>query len=246
MTTFLKLLKYPVIAISVVLIITAFLIGRMANFNAGIVMVYLIAVVMISFVVLPVNKITKIYRLLVVVGAVVYCAIMLFLYLYKPVPTDNTEQAVIVLGCAVVGDRPSNTMYARTYKAYSYYTENPDVYLVVSGGQGPQENSTEAKAMQMILLDLGVPSDKIILEEQATSTAENFAFSKALLDEKFGDNYKAAYVTNDFHCYRAGKIGKKAGFNNLCGLSAETPQSAALVCYLREVLAVVKLWVFGA
>ncbi|MBQ9519797.1 MAG: YdcF family protein, partial [Firmicutes bacterium] len=115
--------------------------------------------------------------------------------------------------------------------------------FVVSGGQGAQESITEAKAMKTLLLDGGVPESQIILEENATSTSENFIYSKQILDEYFGDKpYNAAFVTNDFHCYRAGRLANIHDLENIRCISAKTPKGAVLLCYAREVLAVIKLW----
>ena len=136
-------------------------------------------------------------------------------------------------------------MYARTYAAIDFYYKNPDTVFVLSGGKGPQEDITEAAAMEKLMLDAGVPRENLILEEKATSTSENYKYSKQLLDGYFKDKpYKTAFVTNDFHCYRAGKLAKLNGFEDIRCIPAATPKNAVVLCYVREVLAVIKLWIF--
>ena len=54
----------------------------------------------------------------------------------------------------------------------------PDLKIVVSGGQGEGENITEATAMRNFLVDNGVDSSLIIMEDKSTNTYENFLYSK--------------------------------------------------------------------
>ena len=85
---------------------------------------------------------------------------------------------------------------------------------------------------------------KIIKEENATSTYENFVYSKQILDKKFGENYSAAYVTNDYHIYRAGALAKIAGFGNLTHSHSTTVWYTVIPSCMRECMAVIKLWIF--
>ena len=113
-----------------------------------------------------------------------------------------------MLGCGVRGDRVSVGLARRLDKAAAYAADHPDVLIVVSGGQGPQETVTEAQAMEQYLLSCGIAGDRILKEEQATSTLENLQFSDALLRERFPDGYRAALVTSRFHVFRAVHIAR--------------------------------------
>lgn len=158
------------------------------------------------------------------------------------------EDAVIVLGAALRGERISGALQKRLDAAIEYYQENPDVVIVVTGGKGPQEDITEALAMERYLMENGIPQDKIIKEEQATSTYENFKFSKELLDEHFGElgitDYKLAYITDDYHIYRAGQLAKIAGLGEMTHCHSNTHKTIILPSGLRECMAIVKLWIF--
>ena len=100
--------------------------------------------------------------------------------------------------------------------------------------------------MERYLVANGIPQDKIIKEDRSTSTQENFEFSKKLLDLRFGEGkYKAAYVTNGYHVYRAGVVAENAGLDGITHIHAETPWYTAVPNGLREVLAVMKTWLVG-
>lgn len=157
------------------------------------------------------------------------------------------EDVVIVLGAGVHGDVPSRHLVQRLEKALLYHEKNPDALILVSGGQGAQESVTEAFAMSEYLIRRGVPKDKIIMEEAAASTYENFKFSLNIINKnygaRFGGEYKAAFITNDFHVYRAEKLAEKAGFKNITHMHANIDFYTYPQNYIRETLAVLKLWI---
>lgn len=154
----------------------------------------------------------------------------------------HDETAVLVLGAAVHGDELSRTLEGRLDAALAFRERDPQAVIVVSGGQGPQENLPEAVAMRDYLIAHGVPTDQILVEDRATSTEENFAFSKALLDARFPSGYTVAFVTDEFHVYRAGRIAEAAGLH-ATHVSSRTPWYFWPANYLREDLAVLMLWV---
>lgn len=159
------------------------------------------------------------------------------------IPAD----AVIVLGAGVNGTEPSLSLRTRLDAALDYLEENPDVPVVLTGGQGYGEEITEAQCMYDYLTTRGVTSERILLEEQATSTAENFAFSKPLLAVEGIDveTDLVAVVTNDFHIYRAGLIAAREGYALTFGIPAELPWLHLEVNYcVREAFALVKTLIF--
>lgn len=155
------------------------------------------------------------------------------------------EDAIIVLGAGIKGDRPTNVLRTRLDEAVEYHGQNPDAVILVSGGQGPQEITSEAAAMAKYLTERGVPREKILLEDRSTSTFENFTFSKEILDEHFDGDYKVAFISNDFHILRARGMARQVGFEAICHLHSDTPWYNTLPAGLRETLAVAKFWILG-
>lgn len=240
-----NLFKNFLLAFGLVLILFGVLSACFANINAGNFVLAAAGIVSGSFRFLPSNKFTHIYTGIVIAAAAFFLIVTAVIITFGPDTADGSEDAVIVLGCAVIGDRPSNTMYARTTAAVQYYKKNPNAVFVLSGGRGAQETISEAEAMKRLMLAGGIPENRLIIEDKATSTSENYIYSKKLLDSYFnGRPYTAAYVTNDFHCYRAGRLAYINGFTDIRCIPAPTPKGAVLLCYAREVLAVIKLWIF--
>ena len=98
--------------------------------------------------------------------------------------------------------------------------------------------------MERYLLEQGMPAEQIIKEQMATSTRENFLYSKEVLDRQFGGAYKVAFISSDYHSYRAKLIAKKVGFNEIAYLGSHTPWYQILPSGIRECLAVMKQWIF--
>lgn len=80
---------------------------------------------------------------------------------------------MVILGCQVKPEGPSMLLQDRLNKALDYWKEHPDITIVVSGGQGPDEPVTEARAMADYLIQAGVPEDSLMLEEQSHNTSQN-------------------------------------------------------------------------
>lgn len=172
-------------------------------------------------------------------GAV--CLVSIEAVLISHGEADNSDlpvDAVIVLGAGVNGETPSAALQSRIDAAAAYLQKHPGVPAVLSGGQGPGERITEAEAMRRCLE--GRVDNPLLLEDRSTSTAENFRFSKALLEERGLDTGSVAVVTNDFHCFRSHMIAQKQGLN-IIDVPAELPWWWLTAnYYLREAFALVK------
>ena len=82
------------------------------------------------------------------------------------------------------------------------------------------------------------------MEEKATSTNENMKFSKEILDKHFEGDYSVAIITNNFHIFRGTSIAKNAGFKDVSHMHADLKWYNLMPCFLRESLAVMKMFVF--
>ena len=91
---------------------------------------------------------------------------------------------VIVLGAQVRGNKISRTLERRLDKAVEYAAYHPNTVFVLSGGQGDDEDVTEASAMYRYMKSRGVPDYQLLLEESSRSTYENMVYSKILITER--------------------------------------------------------------
>lgn len=165
----------------------------------------------------------------------------------RPTMTALPADAVIVLGAGVNGTEPSLSLRTRLDAALDYLERWPEIPVVLTGGQGYGEEITEAACMYAYLTEHGVDPQRLILEEHAGNTSENFSFSWEKLEQVGIDPARAtvALVSNDFHIARARLIAQKQGYGHTVGVPAPLPWLHLEVNYfLREAFAVVKSLVF--
>ena len=144
---------------------------------------------------------------------------------FKHEPLDY----LIVLGAGLYQGRVSPLLAGRVQKAVSLSQDNPQTKFIMSGGQGSDEPRSEAAAMKEYAMSLGVPADRIILEDQSTNTAENIKFSQRLIPP----NQKIALVTNNFHLLRALLLSRQAGLP-CAGYGSKSRFYYSLNAFIRE------------
>ena len=125
---------------------------------------------------------------------------------------------LIVLGARVNQDGPSPALNRRLNAVMAILDEHPDAVIIASGGQGADEPMSEARCIRDELVKRGVDAERILLEDQSTDTAENIAFSKALIDHP--GTASVGIVTNNFHVWRATRLARAAGIANAHGIAA--------------------------
>ena len=143
---------------------------------------------------------------------------------------------LIVLGTTVEGTEPSPTLRDRIEAAAKYMEAHPDVIAVVTGGKGDETNLSEAQCMFNTLVESGIDPGRILMEDQATSTAENFQFSLALLEKNLGRvPQNIGILSSEFHLLRAQMLAKAHGLN-ASTIPANTSDANTFFTYfLREI-----------
>lgn len=165
-------------------------------------------------------------------NAVILCIITILFYLctipaaadpvihslearYSP-PASFSGDVIVLLGGGATMDTPnidghghlSGSAANRLLTAAQLYHKY-HLPILASGGKVLETTGTEAEISRTILLGLGVPADKIIVENQSLNTTQNAEYSKKLLDSH-GLN-QPILVTSAFHMSRAVLQFQKAG-----------------------------------
>lgn len=149
---------------------------------------------------------------------------------------------LVVLGAQMKVSGPSRALQYRLDEAIRYLEENPDTQVIVSGGQGSDEHISEAQGMYDYLVEKGIEPSRIIKEDQSKNTFQNLTFSAEFLDK---ENDSVGVVSNNFHVFRAVKIARKAGYQNVYGISAKGEPFLQYNNMMREFFGVMKDFLFG-
>jgi len=184
----------------------------------------------------------KIVLCLLLAGVVSFSALFGAVCLGGRDEVHGQPQVMLVLGCQVHDWGPSVLLQDRLREALEYLEDYPDMLVVVSGGQGADEPTSEAAAMAAYLEEHGVSPDQILLEDQASNTYENLLFSMALLEsEGYSQEDAVLIVSNGFHLTRVRMLAQRMGYGDVSTLAApSTHIPSRLKMYIREPLALVK------
>ena len=139
---------------------------------------------------------------------------------------DKDKDFLIVLGCALKKDgTPTPLLQGRLDRAIDFYNEQKketgkELIFITSGGQGADEVIPESSAMKRYLMERGIPEERIIEENQSTSTYENMLFSKDKIRE-IDPEGKVAFSTTNYHVFRSGLFARRVKMRAV-GMGAET------------------------
>ena len=111
------------------------------------------------------------------------------------------------------GNHALNESGERMTEAATLARRYPNAKILFTGGTVEilREPTVEADAAGMVLRDLGIGSDRLLLERKARNTAENAMLAKQLASPKPGERW--LLLTSAWHMPRAMGLFRKAGFD---------------------------------
>jgi uncharacterized SAM-binding protein YcdF (DUF218 family) len=145
---------------------------------------------------------------------------------------------IIIHGCALKADGSlTRLLQNRVDKAIEVYNKCPDKPVIIaSGGQGADEKVSEAQAMRDYLLLKGIPYEKIIMEDQSTTTRENLLHCRKIIEEK-GQSGRIALVSSNYHVYRCLRLARDIGLR-CTGIGAPVALYYWPTALIREFIAI--------
>ncbi|MFI3250173.1 MAG: YdcF family protein [Eubacteriales bacterium] len=185
-----------------------------------------------------------------------FCLILSFLFLFGGLTLyisaksqdmiQGTPEIMIILGCHLDQHGPSQSLRDRLDKALHYLESHPDTTIIVSGGQGSNEPTTEALGMATYLISHGIASEQIYQEGESHNTHQNLTFTTELMKQE-GLTGDIIIVSSGFHLARASLLWNRVGLeeSTLSTLAAPvTHTPSAIENFFREPLALVKSFLF--
>ncbi len=175
----------------------------------------------------------------VLVGVVVLDAgFVLTMSAYRP-KIDRVD-AVIVLGAAV----GTPALRERTLTGYGVYAAGKTDVIVLAGGQGPYERSSEAAAMEKIVSNevaktpLSSRAPLVLLDDASTNTFQNIRNARALVPQA-----KSVVIVSDtFHLGRAVLMARRVGFSTVrwdAPTPSYYPRRELVGYFLREMVGMI-------
>lgn len=166
---------------------------------------------------------------------------MLVIYQFNR-PRWNQDY-IIVLGAGLLnGDQVSPLLKQRIHRGMAFYhrqmekTGHP-AKVIFSGGQGPDETTSEGQAMLDYALSEGLPVSAGIAETKSKTTRENLQFSRQLMTADGAVDPHVIFVSNNYHTLRAGMIAKQVGVK-ADGIGSRTSGFFLPNAVIREYIAI--------
>ena len=156
---------------------------------------------------------------------------------------QGDPEIMVIFGCQLRSDGPSLSLRDRLDTALAYLEEHPDMTVVVSGGQGASEPTSEAQGMYDYLTAHGVDGERILMDDRSFNTRENVAYSlKVLTDGGYDTGRGVVLVSNFYHVTRARMLWERAdGSGPVSVLAAPSSHTGTTVKMLvREPVALVR------
>jgi len=195
---------------------------------------------------LTARRLKRVFTTILCIGLIVVGVTEFFILRASLGQPKETCDYVVVLGAKVRQSGPSASLWDRIYGARDYLEDHPDVIAIVSGGQGPDEPMTEARAMYEKLVELGIDENRLWMEDKATSTWENLNFSLNLIEERTGSRpEKIGIVSSEYHLFRASLFADACNVQSV-GIPARTSiLSQRINHFMREVAGVWHYLILG-
>jgi uncharacterized SAM-binding protein YcdF (DUF218 family) len=170
---------------------------------------------------LPVRRLTVIAVLVLLSGWVATVAAV--------VARGNVDQArpadaIVVLGAAQYVGRPSPVLRARLDHGIDLWKRGLAAQLIVTGGTGPGDTTSEAAVGRRYAIKHGVPASAILLEAQGRTTSESMRGVAALMRER--KRTRVILVSDPFHMLRLGLVARRFGLTGYTSPTRTSPISA--------------------
>jgi uncharacterized SAM-binding protein YcdF (DUF218 family) len=128
--------------------------------------------------------------------------------------------AIVVLGAAQYVGRPSPVLRARLDHAIELWRRKLAPLIIVTGGTGRGDTTSEAAVSQRYAIRRGVPASVILLETEGRTTSESMEGVAALMGRQPGRD--VLLVSDPFHMLRLTILARRHG---LIPYASPTPTS---------------------
>jgi len=143
--------------------------------------------------------------------------------IYWQARSDQTRpvDAIVVLGAAQYNGRPSPVLQARLDRALAVYKAGDAPYVIVTGGREPGDRFTEAETGRTYLMDHGVPSRAILMENNGRTSWQSMQAVATIV--KAHHLHHILLVSDGFHLFRLKKMAHDLGLTAYASADKDSP-----------------------
>ncbi|HEX9166752.1 MAG TPA: YdcF family protein [Gemmatimonadales bacterium] len=137
---------------------------------------------------------------LVALGAVLYGAIVFYVWWVSRLDQRRPADAIVVLGAAHYNGRPSEVLRARLDQAAALYAAGLAPVVVVTGGMAEGDRVSEATVSQRYLVGRGLPDSAVVVLPVGRNSRQSMASAAEWLQDRGLES--VLLVSDPFHMAR--------------------------------------------
>lgn len=131
--------------------------------------------------------------------------------------------AIVVLGAAQYEGHPSPVLRARLDHALELYQRSLAPVIIVTGGIGAGDTTSEAQVSRRYLLERGVPDSGVVMETHGLTTSQSIHAVAAIVSALPGR--RVILVSDPFHMLRLSILARALGLTPLTSPTRTSPIS---------------------
>jgi uncharacterized SAM-binding protein YcdF (DUF218 family) len=152
---------------------------------------------------------------------------------WERLDTREPAHAIVVLGAAQWDGKPSPVLRARVDHAIQLWRRGLAPLLIVTGGRGPGDTTTEAAVERRYAMSHGIPASAIRVEAESRSTSESLRNVAAMMH---AGTREVILVSDPFHMLRLSILARRFGLRPRTSPTRTSPISANRAEFWRYTL----------
>jgi len=168
------------------------------------------------------RRLTRILVLLVILS---WLASLAAVMLWERRDEARAGDAIVVLGAAQYDGRPSPVLKARLDHAVLLWARHLAPRLVLTGGMGDGDTTSEAAVGRRYAVKHGIPDSAIMVETRGRTTAESMQRVAEMLDSL--PRREVILVSDPFHMLRLSILARRFGLSPRSSPTRTSPISAS-------------------
>jgi uncharacterized SAM-binding protein YcdF (DUF218 family) len=156
-------------------------------------------------------------------GVIVYTISLVMVLVVSQQDERRPVDAIVVLGAAQYNGRPSPVLRARLNHALSLYREQLAPLVVVTGGIGRGDTTSEAVVGQRYLVSHGIPEGAVVAQGEGRTTKASMSAVTTWLQAR--GLRRVLLVSDPFHMFRLRLEARRTGLEAFTSPTESSPIS---------------------
>jgi len=165
----------------------------------------------------------RILTVLVVATFALWIASAIAVLIWSSRDEAQPAQAIVVLGAAQYAGKPSPVLRARLDHALDLWNSHLASLLILTGGTGAGDTTSEAAVGRNYARKHGVPDSAILVENEGRTTSESMRAVAGMLEVR--GLQTALLVSDPFHMLRLRILARRFGFTPYTSPTQTSPIS---------------------